>query len=167
MGWEPWIIVAVGFLAVGAAMRGWSWWMRERVVRALSDRPLVRSARGVSLRVLSRGARVLPGMTSNRAHRTRGDLLLLDGRFVVASSRGKLLDVSEAGTGPGLPVRSIRCPGPGKLVIEGSVPRAEGDPGLFRIETLVPDAVEWARALQPFVTRAGEGPAYATHFPDA
>ena len=70
MQWEPWIVVITAFLIVGGALRGWSWWLRERVIRALSTESVRRMSRGISLRVLVRGTDVFPGMRSNRTHRT-------------------------------------------------------------------------------------------------
>ena len=149
MGWEPWAIVLSGFLLIGAGIRAWAWWARERVVRALAGPDVQRMSRGITIRVMARGARLFEGMAPNRTHRTRGDLLLLADRFVLTSGRGKLLDVAE-GRGPRLV--SVRSPGPNKLVIEGSIPALEGRVGNFRIEAFLPDALDWVQALQSFVT---------------
>lgn len=135
-------------------MRAWSWWLRVRVFRALSDKPFERLSRGVTLRVMARGTSVFPGMRSGRTHRTWGDLLLQEGRFVVASSRGKLLDL---GPEHGPRFDSVRSPGPSKLVLEGTVPRPDGREARYRIEAFLPqpaEALAWVDALQPFV-RAG------------
>lgn len=162
MGWEPWVVVLAGFVMFGAATRGWAWWNRERVVRALSDRPFDRIDRSVTLRVMARGSRFFPGMAPNRTHRSRGDLVLQDGRFVLTSGRGTLLDV-KPGSGPTL--TSVRSPGPHKLVIEGQVPALEGKVGLFRIEAFLEEALSWVEALQPLVT-AEDGARFGSRIPE-
>lgn len=155
MGWEPWVIVLSAFLLLGAGIRGWAWWHRERVIRALSSRPFDRIERSVTLRVMARGSRLFPGMAPNRTHRSRGDLVLQDGRFVVTSGRGTLIDVKK-GVGPTL--TSVRSPGPNKLVIEGTVPALEGRGGVFRVEAFLPEPMGWVRALQDLVAPDVERP---------
>lgn len=154
MGWEPFAIVLGAFVLVGAGVRAYAWWLRERVVRALSDRPFDRIDRGVTLRVMARGSRFFPGMAPNRTHRTRGDLVWQAGRFVITSGRGTLLDIRE-GSGP--TITSVRSPGPQKLVIEGTVPALEGRTGLFRIEAFLADALHWVEDLGPLVSAETAG----------
>jgi len=155
MTWEALAIVVGALVAGGAVMRGMSWFTRYRATRAIPTDQLVRDARGVSLRVLVHGPAALPGMNPRRANRTGGDLLLTADRFLLASGRGTLLDLRPE---RGRRLTSVRCPAPGKLVIEGDRPGARGQPGLFRIEVMLPDAVAWAEALQAFVV-AGDGEA--------
>jgi len=152
------VVVFVVLVAAGAALKGYGWWLRTRVLRALPADGQLRSVRGVTLRVLVRGTRVLPGMSTRRANRTTGDLALTASRFVVTSNRGVLLDL---GPGHGRRLTSIRCTGPGKLVIEGDVPRPGATAAPFRIEAFLPDAVAWAEALQGYTTAPVDGPAFA------
>ncbi len=155
------IVVGV-LLVVGAAMRGWSWWARARVLRTIDAQAIVRQARGQSLRVLVHGPTALPGMNPRRANRTTGDLVLTADRLLVTSGRGTLVDLRP---GRGRKLSSVRCPGPGKLVIEGDSPGPRDTMGLFRIETMLDDAPGWAEALQPFVREGSDGARYAVQAP--
>lgn len=156
------IAIVVGVLVLtGTAMRVASWWNRHRVLRTLPADAVVRQARGQSLRVLVHGPTTLPGMNPRRANRTRGDLVMTADRLVVTSGRGTLVDIRPD---RGRRLTSARCPGPGKLVLEGDAPGPRGLTGLFRIETLIDDAPAWAEALQPFV-REGDGARFAVRPP--
>jgi hypothetical protein len=146
-------IVFGGLLVIGAAMRAASWWQRARVLRSIPADQVVRQARGQSLRVLVHGPTALPGMNPRRANRTTGDLVLTHDRLVITSGRGTLVDLRAD---RGRRLTSVRCPGPGKLVVEGDSPGPRQTTGLFRIETMIDDAPAWAEALQPYV-RQGEG----------
>ena len=110
----------------------------------------------MTLRVLVQSTGVLPGMSPRAANRTRGDLTLSDGRFLVACNRGVLVDaMRDRARG----LRSVRSTGPGKLVIEGDVARPGKPASLWRIEVGGLDGVrEWVDALQPWV-RDGDGSA--------
>ncbi|HHO50262.1 MAG TPA: hypothetical protein ENK18_05155 [Deltaproteobacteria bacterium] len=158
MGLQPWLITLSILVAAGGVLKGWSWWVRTRPLRALSADAVQRLARGTTLRVMVRGTSVLPGMRPNRTHRTTGDLALTADRFLITSNRGTLVDV---GASHGRAFDSVRCTGPGKLVIEGSVSRPDGRSGLYRIEASLPDAAPWASALQPYVEAPEGGPRYA------
>lgn len=158
------LVVLVLVVAVGAALRGAAWWSRRRAAARVPRDELVREARGVTLRVLVQGTRVFPGMSTRYANRTRGDLVLGRERFVLATNRGVLADLAP---GRGRAFTSVRCTGPGRLVIEGDAPGARGERGLYRIEVTVADAAQWAAALRPFV-REGEkgGPRFGSHRAD-
>lgn len=147
---QSFLVVIAVLVGAGALLKGLGWARRSRIV-AVVDAP-VRSLRGVSLRVLTSGQVTMPNMNSGRANRTMGDLVLGTDRFVVASSRGKLLDVRPTGTR----LSSVRCTGPGRLVIEGSTPATSGKAGGYRIELVCEDAPEWVAALQPFVDEEAE-----------
>lgn len=162
MGWEPWLITLTILVAVGAVLKGWSRWLRARPLRALPPGAVQRMARGTTLRVMVRGTSVLPGMRPNRTHRTTGDLALTADRFLISSNRGTLIDV---GPSHGRAFDSVRCTGPGKLVIEGSVSRPDGRSGPYRIEAFLPDAVDWANALQDYVDAPEGAPRYAVEPP--
>lgn len=144
------LILLVLVVAVGAALRGASWWTLRRGAARVPRDQVVREARGVTLRVLVQGTRVFPGMSTRYANRTRGDLVLGRDRFVLATRRGVLVDL---GPGRGRPFGSVRCTGPGRLVIEGDAPGSRGSTGLYRIELTVDDAQGWAEALRPFARR--------------
>jgi hypothetical protein len=159
VSWQAVGIVVLAVAVVGAVMRGWTWWLRERAVRSVPADQIRRAARGVSLRVMVRGSHALPGMNPARANRTRGDLILTDDRFVLASGRGTLADLRA---GAGRRFTSARTTGPGRLVIEGDRPGPHGEPGLFRVEIFHPDAEAWAIALRPFVEAAPDAPPYAS-----
>ena len=147
---EALAVVVGALIAVGAALRGWSWWLRERAVRRVPPEQVRRQARGVSLVVMVSGRGVLPGMNPARNNRTRGDLIVTDDRLLITSGRGTLVDLSAASAGTRL--AAVRCPGPGKLVVEGDRGGKPGaDAGRYRIETLLPDADQWVAALQRFV----------------
>jgi len=145
------VVLAV-IIGAGALLKGLSWARRERIVRAVDADSIVRSARGVSLKVLTQGETTLPGMSSSRANRTSGDLILTADRFLIGSARGVLVDIR-----PGRRrLASARTTGPGRLVIEGDSPSRSGAPGGFRIELVMEDARAWVEALTPFVTEDAE-----------
>lgn len=158
MNWQAVVVVVVAVVGAGAALRGWGWWIRTRLLRRIPADRVTRLRRGVSLRILVQGADALPGMNPRKANRTTGDLALSEDRFLLVSARGLVADMAPAA---GRRFTSVRCPGPGKLVMEGRVSRPSGPAGQFRVEVILPDAVEWADALQPFVEASTEGPRFA------
>lgn len=158
MSWEAVVVVVVALIGAGAALKGWGWLVRTRLLRRIPADAVRRARRGVSLRVLVQGTDALPGMNPKKANRTTGDLVLSADRFLVVSGRGLIADLAPA---EGRRFTSVRCPGPGKLVMEGRVPRSSGPPGQYRVEVLLPDAAEWAEALQPFVEAGEEGARFA------
>jgi hypothetical protein len=60
---------------------------------------------------------------------------------------------------------SVRCTGPQRLVIEGDLPRPNGQLGHFRYELVITDAEGWAEALQPFVREGEEADRFALKRP--
>ncbi|MBX2803099.1 MAG: hypothetical protein KTR31_35795 [Myxococcales bacterium] len=160
MGLEAWIIVLSALVVAGAGLKGWGWWVRSRALGKLTD--VQRQQRGVTLRVMVRGTEVLPGMRSGRTHRSTGDVALTSRRFLLVSNRGVLVDVDQE---RGRTLTSARCPGPGKLVLEGRVPRPDGRHGAYRIEAIVNDAPGWASSLQPFVDPAEDGVQFGVTVP--
>lgn len=146
------IVVLVGLALTGGGLRLASWLKRYRVLRAIDQDSIVRQTRGVSMKVLVQGTRTLPGMSTTRANRTKGDLVLLGDRFLITSGRGTIADLRE---GRRL-FRSVRCTGPGRLIIEGDVPGPLDKTGLYRIEMVLPDASDWAKALEPWIREGGE-----------
>lgn len=148
MWWMPVaILIGLGTL-LGAAVRLTSWNRRRKAARSVDGEPIVASARSVTGRVLVQRAGVFRGMTAQRANRTRCDLWLTRERFLLASGRGILLDLRASG---GRRLSSVRCTGPGKLVLEGERPASQGPAATFRIELFVHDALEWVQRLSVYV----------------
>lgn len=155
---EAAVIVIVAVVVLGGVLQLRSVIVRRRALARLGDAPITRSARGVSMRVLLQG-RAFAGMNPRRANRTRGDLVLTADRCLLSTNRGVIADI---GPERGRLFTSARCTGPGRLVIEGDVPRPDGPPTLYRVDITHPDALAWVDALAPFVRAPAEGaPAFA------
>ena len=149
------IVVLVALTLLGVARQLAGWWRRERVVRGLDASTVRRMVRGVSMRVLVTGVKHWRGLDSRRRTGLTGDLVLQEGRFLLVTDRGVLLDLAADGDQG---IRSARCTGPGRLVIEGETGR---DDGLYRFEMVVQDAQGWAADLAPFA-RGEEGARFAS-----
>mgnify|MGYP006928189775 CR=1 FL=1 len=156
---QAFIVLLVALTAVGTVLQGHGWWRRQRVLRTIPTAEIVRIDRGVSLRVMVQGITGMPGMKQRRGNRTRGDLVLTKDRFLLTSRRGTLADLKP---GRGRRFTSIRCTGPGRLIIEGDVPRNAGEPGLYRFEIVVERADEWVKLLADFVQEGGQVVSFAT-----
>ncbi|MED5369456.1 MAG: hypothetical protein VX899_00455 [Myxococcota bacterium] len=95
---------------------------------------------------------LLGGPVAGKINHLDTDILLTEGRLVVATHQGRLLEVLPGKDG------SVRCTGPGRLVIEGMRPSAKEDI-LVRVEALVPTADQWAaRAKELLGTRTSAVP---------
>ncbi len=156
--WTSLAVVLALLVGTGAVLKGVSYLQRRKALGVIPPDEVQHALNGVSLRVETRGRTTLPGMNSGRANRTRGDLVVGDDRFVLASARGRLVDIR-----PGSPrLSSVRSPGPGRLVLEGTsgLQGAEGPPGAYRIELVVEDATRWVEILTPYAdsTVSREGP---------
>ena len=112
------ILVAVA-VAVGAMLRLQSRWIRHRVTRTIPKDAVKLQALGCSMRVLVQGTQSLAGMSTRKANRTTGDLVLAQDRFVLVTSRGLVADLRPT---QGRKFTSVRSTGPGRLVIEGTIP---------------------------------------------
>lgn len=145
--WESVVIVLVALTTLLVVRRAGGWWLRRRARGRLEPDRILREARGVTIRVLLYGMPPMLGLNPKRTNRLRGDLLLTDDRFLIATNRGLLADL---GPDRGRPFSSVRCTGPGRLVIEGARPRPDGRQGLYRFELVLDDAETWAEALRPF-----------------
>ncbi|MCB9668599.1 MAG: hypothetical protein H6734_03895 [Alphaproteobacteria bacterium] len=145
--WAGVAVVLGGSILAGATLKGLSWGRRQRMIRTVDPESIVRQVRGASLRVLVEGPAALPSMSRSKANRTVGDVLVTADRLLVVCGRGTLVDIRP---GKGRPLGSVRSPGPGRLVMEGTVPAASGPDGSFRIELVVDDAPGWVEALAPF-----------------
>ena len=80
---------------------------------------------------------LLAGPVAGKINNMDADIILTEKRLLVSTHQGKLLELTQASTG------SVRCTGPGRLVIEGSKPRADGEI-LVRVEALVATAETWS-----------------------
>ncbi|MCB9663172.1 MAG: hypothetical protein H6732_03595 [Alphaproteobacteria bacterium] len=129
-------------------------WRRRRGRALLRGEPPVREAHDVDGRVHLFRTPPWHGMLPGRAHPVRVDLLLAASRVVLASDQGVLAEVTTA---TARPLKSARCTGPRRLVVEGEVVLAGKPPGLWRLELLLDDAEGWAHALRPFVADDGGG----------
>jgi hypothetical protein len=136
-------VVMVAGVALDVARRV----VRSRAIARIPADRRVRVARGVTVRAAVQGGARLGALEPGRSWRLVGDLVLGPDRLIVGTTRGVLLDLRHGAA----IVRSIRAPGPNRLVIEGAVPRPSGPPGPFRVEILVSDAAGWAAALAGFV----------------
>jgi hypothetical protein len=145
--WAGLAVVLAGSIVAGATLRGLAWGRRRRMTAGVDEEAITRAVRGVSLRVLVSGAAALPSMSTTKANRTVGDVVVTGDRMLVVCSRGTLVDIRP---GRGRTLKSVRSPGPGRLVIEGEVPAASGDPGSYRIELIVEDANAWVDELSRF-----------------
>lgn len=142
-----------GLVKVAGRVRRW------RGRRRLGPAPLVRERRGVDLRITLWRTRGWLGLEPGRAHPARADLLLAADRFVVASDLGVLADVTPGGP---IPLRSARCTGPSRLVLEGDVPGVTEAVGRWRMELVLDDAPAWTGALARFVTPDADGPRFGS-----
>ena len=141
------ILVAVA-VAVGAMLRLQSRWIRHRVVRTIPKEDVKLQALGCSMRVLVQGTQSLAGMSSRKANRTTGHLVLAEERFVLVTSRGVVADLRPT---QGRKFSSVRSTGPGRLIIEGTVPTSRTQEGQYRVEMQMKNAQQWVEALQPWV----------------
>ena len=144
-------VVLGSIVLVGAIMKTIAFVRRSRLTHDFPEDAIVHQQRGVSMRVLIQGPPVFPGMSTSKANRTLGDLVLLEDRFVLACNRGKLLDLQPAHEQM---LSSARCTGPGRLVLEGALAVPAGVTGHYRIEVATERAKQWAEALEPFVDPA-------------
>lgn len=148
MTWQSAAIVLALLTVVLVGRRLWRTLRRQRALRGIAVQEATRQARGVRVAGLLENLPPIKGLNPRRRNMMIGDLLLFEGRFVLGSDRGLMAD---AGAHSGVEFSSVRCPGPGRLVIEGELPSPRGGTGLYRFEITVDDAREWARELQVFV----------------
>lgn len=118
-------------------------WRRRRAREALEGTPMVLAAPHSTARLLFQGKRPLLGLEPNTPHLMRADVYLTEDRLVIVSNEGVLIDLRRDGPHP---LRSARCVGPGRLVLEGTLER-----GAWRLELAEAGAEQWATALAPFV----------------
>lgn len=152
------LLVMLGAMALIAVLR------RIRRRRWMASIPADRirlRASGVPLAIhAQRGA--LPNVLPGRINRDVADLALTDDRFLLVGNRGRLLDV---GAGHGRRFRSVRCPAPDLLVIEGDRSSPSG-PLHFRIEAALRGAGDWSEALQIYAEPPADGLRYAVRPPE-
>lgn len=98
--------------------------------------PVVLEKRGVSARVFV-DQTMLAGPQAGVVNRAPADLVLTPERLLVATHQGRLLELKKGGGG------SVRCTGPGRLILEGRKPRANAEMKI-RIEVLIDNAEQFA-----------------------
>ncbi len=157
--WKTLIAISAGILILGTLFKLWTVLRRRAVLDGFDEAALVRVARGVSMKAMVYGTSAFKGLNPRRNNRTVGELILTADRFVISTARGVLVDI---GPERGRKFTSVRCTGPGRLVIEGDIPRPEKDPAPWRFELVVEDAVAWADSLAPYVRETEESRRYAT-----
>ncbi len=143
MTWQSAAIVLALLTVVLVSRRAWRTLRRRRALAGIPVNDAVRQARGVRVAGLLENLPPMKGLNPRRRNMMIGDLVLFADRFVLGSDRGLMADV---GPHTGTEFSSVRCTGPGRLVIEGEIGQ-----GLYRFEITVDDAREWFRLLQPFV----------------
>lgn len=130
-------IVALGVVLIGVLARWWRGRARDRAARLAGGVTPARLARDVSTRLSVEksvtGGPSARGMLVGPAH-----LVLGADRFVVATHHGRVLLIDAAHPG------EARCPGPRRLVIEGTHPSGATR---VRVEAVVDDAEGWAAAI--------------------
>lgn len=109
---------------------------RSRQKAATVDEDVLLDARSVPARVIV-DHDVLGGPVAGKINRADADLVLTAKRLIVATHHGRILELRKDQGG------SVRSTGPGRLVIEGTRPRAEGD-SKVRIELHTLEAEKWA-----------------------
>ena len=154
---KPLTWIALALFGTGALAKIWVWWMRRGRIGIISGDTLLCASR-VSMKVLIQG-RSLRGFDVG-VSRTKADMVISNDRFILATDRSTLLDISinqQAGK-----IGTVRSPGPERLIFEGKVAEARGNPSSYRIEAHVKSATEWADALVPFAEQVvcmGRSPA--------
>jgi hypothetical protein len=147
MGW--WLVALLGSLfGFVALLNGLARLRRWRTVRSIDPADVVMRAANATVRASLHGVPSFAGLDPDALNRMRGDLVLTHERFLLVVDGGVLADL---GPGYGRRFTSARCTGPSRLVIEGEVPRKDGQVGSYRFELVVDDAEGWAEALVPFV----------------
>ncbi len=131
----------IGFVIVGVSVLGMglltATLRRRNRVRASAVPPdqVLREARGIPARVFV-DRDVLGGPQARRTNRSKADLVLTQGRLLVATHHGRVLELTPPHPG------SVRCTGPKRLVLEGNRLRKEGLLKV-RVELICHDAEAW------------------------
>ena len=100
------------------------------------------------IRAMAFGTAPILGLDPKRAARLTGRMALSESKFVLMTDKGRFTQIDRT---QGRLLTSARCTAPGRLVIEGTIPQAGGQPGVYRLEAMFTEAEAWAVALQPFV----------------
>jgi hypothetical protein len=118
---------------------------RFQLIAAVTDPKRV--ARGVPMTLVCEGPRLWLFVAAGASNHTV-DLAVGGGRFVMASGEGVFVDRS-GDEGP--KISAVRCPGPGRLTIEGELLAVGAPRGSWRADLSIPDAEGWADDLKAFV----------------
>jgi hypothetical protein len=129
------LIVGLSLLAMGvlsALIR------RQRRVKAsaVPAAHVIKEARKVPARVFV-DKDMVGGPQQGRTNRSQADLVLTDGRLLVATHQGRVLELTSRNPG------SVRCTGPRRLILEGERLQKEGVMKV-RVELICDDAQSWA-----------------------
>ncbi|GEM_PF-2251751 len=131
----------LGFLIVGLSLVGLGLLSalvrRRRRVRAATvpAEHVLRQARKLPARVFV-DRDVVGGPQKGRTNRSQADLVLTQGRLLVATHQGRVLELTTRNPG------SVRCTGPRRLILEGERLQKAGLMKV-RIELICDDAEAW------------------------
>jgi hypothetical protein len=129
------LLVFVAAIGLGFALQ-----LSRKRARAEATRiegePVVLETRGVTARVFV-DQTMLAGPQAGKVNRAPADLILTPERLLVATHQGRLLELKKGSGG------SVRCTGPGRLVLEGRKPRAKAEMKI-RVEVLTDKAEQFA-----------------------
>ncbi len=132
----------LGFLVVAASLVGLglvsAWVRRHRRVKAadIPDGLVRKQARKVPARVFV-DKDVVGGPQAGRTNRSQADLVMTEGRLLVATHQGRVLELTRRNPG------SVRCTGPRRLILEGERIQKKGVMKV-RVELICDEAQAWA-----------------------
>ncbi len=148
----PAILIATTVLIVYGVVRLRARRQRRAAVAALGE-DVIRHTDEVGVAIQLFRTRAIRGMAPGKTHRTVGAIAITSDQLLLSSDRGVLIDIAPD-RGRGRPLSAVRCTGPGRLVLEGSI--SDTGPGLFRFELTLDHAAAWADALRLFLAEDGE-----------
>lgn len=145
-------VVGLGVLFVGGRVA--ARWRRRRWASALGGRW---SRSGLAARWSVRAGAPTLGFAAGETHEVSVDLVVGEHASVVCD-RGVLV---RFGPGRVELLRSVRSPGPGRVVLEGEMASPLAPPPAFRLELTTADAPQIVAAFRPFAEAKPGTPAYA------
>ena len=131
----------IGFLIVGLSLIGLgvvsTLVRRQRRVKAskVSAAHVIKEARKLPARVFVDKS-VVGGPQRGRTNRSQADLVLTEGRLLVATHQGRVLELTPRNPG------SVRCTGPRRLILEGERLQKKGVMQV-RVELICDEAEAW------------------------
>ncbi|MEL6349067.1 MAG: hypothetical protein AAFV53_38540 [Myxococcota bacterium] len=133
-------ILSVAIVMAGLAGVGWlAQWgrRRSRAAAVATDAPSLREAVDVSVRLVV-DHNAPGGLRAGMNYRSEGHLRLLDGRLLLATNHGRVLDMTAIERG------QVRAPGPRMMILEGDHPSGRAR---VRAELVIDDEGEWVNAI--------------------